>query len=141
MTGVGIRRAVLVGGLAALAGGALAVGVTAHTGHIPSEITINAGSDYFYGAVSSPKASCEKGRRVRVFRRKPGRDKLFGAERSLGGQLNLGQYTVTESDVNFRGGAYYSKIRKHDLKPSSGSHDHICRGASSNTTTVTETMR
>jgi hypothetical protein len=74
---------VLAGGLAAIAGGALAVGVAAHTTRSPSSLTINAGSDYFYGAVASPESDCVSGRRVRVFRKRDGADKLFGAEPSL----------------------------------------------------------
>jgi hypothetical protein len=134
MTGIGIRRAILVCALAALAGGALAVGVAAHTRHTPSFLGINAGSDYFYGAVSSPSENCLPDRKVRVFRKRPGADQLFGKEPSLSG----GTYTVTESStVNFRNGAYYSRIKKRDLRPQSGRHDHICGAASSATTTVT----
>jgi hypothetical protein len=133
MRGVSLVRVVIVGGLAAAAGGALAVGVAAHTSHTPSFVGINAGSDYFYGAVSSPSDSCLPDRNVRVFRKRPGADKLFGKEPSLNG----GTYTVTESSVTFRGGAYYSRIEKRDLRPHSRRHDHICGAASSATTTVT----
>jgi hypothetical protein len=52
--------------------------------------------------------------------------------------MNAGQYTVTESSVNFRGGPYYASIHKRDLRPHSAQHDHICRAATSNTTTVTK---
>lgn len=130
-------RAALAGGLALIAGGTLAVGVAAHTSHSPSSLTINAGGDYFYGAVGSPNSKCRSDRRVRVFRKRPGGDKLFGAEQSLGG-MNLGSYTVEESTVGFRGGVYYSHTKRRDLRPQSGHHDHICGAASSNTVTVTK---
>jgi hypothetical protein len=136
MRAISTWRVVLAGGLAAIAGGALAVGVAAHTTHSPSDVAINAGSDYFYGTVSSPEADCLPGRRVRVFRKRHGDDKLFGAERSL---ETTGSYTVTESDVNLRGGPYYARIKKRDLRPQSQKHDHICGAATSNTTTVTVT--
>lgn len=130
------RRVLLAGGLAAVAGGALAVGVAAHTTHTPSTLTLDVGSDYFYGNVSSVDPDCLGHRRVRVFRARNGADKLFGADRSL---ETTGSYTVTESDVNFRGGAYYSRVKKHDLRPRSREHDHICGPATSATTTVTAT--
>ena len=126
-------RVMLAGGLAAVAGGALAVGVAAHTSQTPSTLTLDVGSDYFYGNVSSVDPDCLGHRRVRVFRARNGADKLFGADRSL---ETTGSYTVTESDVNFRGGAYYSRVKKHDLRPDSRKHDHICGPAKSATTTI-----
>jgi hypothetical protein len=127
-------RLVLAGGLAAVAGGALAVGVAAHTTHTPTTLTLNASSDYFYGNVSSVDPDCLGHRRVRVFRARNGADKLFGADRSL---ETTGSYTVTESNANFRGGPYYARVKKRDLRPHSGKHDHICGSATSATTTVT----
>ena len=124
--------------MAAIAGGALAVGVAAHTTHTPTTLTLNAGSDYFYGNVSSVDPDCLGDRRVRVFRARNGADKLFGAEKSL---ETTGSYTVTESDVNFRGGPYYASVKKRDLRPRSREHDHICGPAKSATTTVTVTTR
>ena len=129
-------RLVLAGGLAAIAGGSLAVGVAAHTTHTPTTLTLNAGSDYFYGNVSSVDPDCLGHRRVRVFRARNGADKLFGADRSL---ETTGSYTVTESEINFRGGPYYASVNKRDLRPGSRKHDHICGPATSATTTVTVT--
>ncbi len=113
------------------------MGVAAHTSHSPSSLTINAGGDYFYGSSARRTRKCRSDRRVRVFRKRPGGDKLFGAEQSLGG-MNLGSYTVEESTVGFRGGVYYSQIKRRDLRPQSEQHDHICGAASSNTMTVTK---
>jgi hypothetical protein len=127
-------RTVLLGAVALAAGGLLAVGVAAHTSHTPSSLTINAGAGYFYGNVTSPKEKCRPHRRVRVFRKRPGNDKLYGAEKSLGG-MNLGSYTVEEStapDV----GTYYAEIKKRDLRAGSDRHDHICGRATSNTVVV-----
>ena len=129
-------RVMVASGLAAVAGGALAVGVAADTSHTPSTLTLDAGSDYFYGNVSSVDPDCLGRRRVRVFRKRDGADKLFGADRSL---ETTGSYTVTEEDVNFRGGPYYASIKKRDLRPRSREHDHICGPATSATTTVTAT--
>ena len=127
-------RVAIGGTLALVAGGALAAAVAAHTTHTPTTLTLNAGSDYFYGNVSSVDPDCLGHRRVRVFRARSGADKLFGAERSL---ETTGSYTVTESDVNFRGGPYYARVKKRDLRPDSRKHDHICGSATSATTTVT----
>ena len=131
-------KVLIAGVLAAIAGGALAVGVAAHTTHTPTTLTLNAGSDYFYGNVSSVDPDCLGHRRVRVFRKRGGADKLFVAEKSL---ETTGSYTVTESDVNFRGCPYYARVNKHDLRPDSRKHDHICGPAKSATTTVTVTTR
>jgi hypothetical protein len=135
MTSFSSKRAILAGAAALLAGGALATAVAAHTSHSASSVVISAGSEYFYGSVSSPNQGCLPHRRVHVFRKRPGDDKLFGVELSLEG-TNLGSYTVTRAAVPLRDGRYYSRIKKRDLRPNSARHDHICRGATSDTTTV-----
>jgi hypothetical protein len=48
MKGLLSVRAITAGVVAAVAGGALAVGVAAHTSHSPSSVVVSAGIDYFY---------------------------------------------------------------------------------------------
>jgi hypothetical protein len=74
-------RALAIGALAAALGGVLAVGVSAHTDRYDSEIEITAGinSDYVYGGLNSPKASCEPKRKVKLYRKRAGDDELIEA--------------------------------------------------------------
>ncbi|MFI5025232.1 MAG: hypothetical protein ACHQCI_00565 [Solirubrobacterales bacterium] len=124
-------RALAIGALAAALGGVLAVGVSAHTDRYDSEIEITAGinSDYVYGGLNSPKASCEPKRKVKLYRKRAGDDELIEASHSIG---NAGgaTWTIEAPGGTFTTGTYYSKARKRDLAPGQA-HSHICRGATS----------
>ena len=136
-----MRRAVIAGIGAALAGGLLAVAVSAHTTHYESAVNINAGTsgtthNYFYGAVTSPKAKCAPDRKVRVFKRRLGDDLKFGSDTSHeGASPGAGPYTVEAPTGDIPEGDYYSTIKSRDLAPS-GAHDHICKGDKSSTLDV-----
>ena len=122
-------RSLLPGLGAVAAGGLLAVGVTAHTTRSPSSVTIAIppSESYVYGAVSSPKQKCEPRRKVKVFRKRSGDDKLFGATRS---PSDNGTYTITAETGTLPQGTYYSRVLKRDLSPGAR-HNHLCRAARS----------
>jgi len=124
-------RLLIAGALAAVLGGVLAVTVAAHTDRYPSDIDITAGisSSYVYGGLDSPRASCEPDRKVKLYRKKPGSDRLIDSTKSI---ANSGGATWTiEFSSAPPAGNYYSKARKRDLAPGDG-HSHICQGAASN---------
>ena len=129
MQGIVGKRGALVAALAAIAGGVLAVGVAAHTSRDPSSISITVppSESYLYGVVSSPNADCPPHRKIRVFRTRPGDDKLFRRTHSLGPAHGFGQYTVSVETGTLRSGIYYSKVKESDLKPGDR-HAHICKG-------------
>ena len=101
MQGISSRRVIAACAIAAVAGGLLAVGVAAHTTRDESNVNLNAfttgvDNNYFYGAVTSPNIKCAPDRRVRVFRKRPGDDRLFATRRSIdGGVPGSAAYTVT----------------------------------------------
>jgi hypothetical protein len=126
------RRTLAVCALALLAGAVAAVGVAAHTTRTDSDISLNGftsgGADeYFYGDIASSNPDCEPARKVRIFRKRPGDDRLYDATRSL---QPAGSFTVTAETGNLPQGDYYSHIRKRDLKPGKR-HKHLCKGAKS----------
>jgi hypothetical protein len=130
------RRVIVVGVVALGAGALLAVGVAAHTARHDSSLNLNAFTsgamnNYFYGAVTSSSSKCVAGRRVRVYRKRPGENSEFGSHVSLEAGSGVGPYTVTapeEGDIPV--GSYYSQVRKRHLRRGAR-HDHICRGARS----------
>ena len=121
-------RLLIAGALAAMLGGVLAVTVAAHTDRYPSDIEITAGSGYVYGGLDSQRPSCEPNRKVKLYRKRSGRDQLIESTKSI---PNSGGATWT---IEFSSapptGDYYSKARKRDLAPGPG-HSHICQGATS----------
>ena len=136
-----MRRALIAGIGAALAGGLLAVVVAAHTTSYESNVNMNAytsgaANNYFWGAVTSPKPACAPDRKVRVFRKRSGDDSKFGSDTSLEGPSpGSGPYTVTAPTGDTPEGKYYAKIKARDLRPG-GAHAHICEGAKSPTVAV-----
>ena len=123
-------RLLIAGALAAVLGGVLAVTVAAHTDRYPTDIEITAGGSdsYVYGGVESQRPSCEPDRKVELYRKKPGKDRLIDSTKSI---PNTGGVTWTiELNSAPPTGNYYSKARKRDLAPGGG-HAHICREASS----------
>ncbi len=68
--------------------------------------------DYFTGELSSPRASCEVGRKVTVYRKKPGRDARIGSDRSFEGKGDTVAWIVVEEEAAT--GYYYAKAKKTD---------------------------
>lgn len=136
-----MRRALIAGVGAALAGGLLAVVVSAHTTSYESNVNINAFTsgvvgNYFYGAVTSPKPACAPKRKVRVLRKKPGDDSRFGSDTSLEGPSpGSGPYTVTAPTGDIPEGDYYAKVKPRDLAGGKA-HTHLCKGAESSALAV-----
>jgi hypothetical protein len=134
MQGAPTGKTIAACALAVLVGGVLAVGVAAHTTRHDSDLNLNAFTsggvnEYFYGSLSSPHEPCEPDRRIRIFRKRPGDDKLYVATRSLE-PPNSGSYTVDDTTGNIPQGVYYSHVKSSELKRSRR-HTHVCKGARS----------
>ena len=132
-----MRRALIAGTAAALAGALLAVAVSAHTTHYESSVNINAftnGSvgNYFYGAITSSKPACAPKRKVIIFEGAGGPDDTkFGSETSIdSGTPGVGSYTITAPSGDIPSGDYYSKAKRRDLRKGRA-HDHVCDRAKS----------
>jgi hypothetical protein len=134
-----LPRIAIVATIAALAAAAiLEVGgglATAHTQKYGTTVTINfqAGTyaDKFFGRVKSHNAACKKKRKVKVFRKKPGPDAVFGTDTTN----KKGKYLVAPGKRAKSGGKYYAKAKKRVLKKNS-LHNHVCRAGTSSTITV-----
>jgi hypothetical protein len=68
---------------------------------------------------------CQSGRRVRLFRQRPGDDRLMGATRSGTSPGDGPGYWVIKPDA-VPPGRYYVKILRRDIGPGSA-HTHLCR--------------
>ena len=131
-----MRRALSAGVSAALAGGALAVVVSAHTTHYESNVNIggftsgNVGN-YLSGGVTSPNDKCAPDRKVTVFREAGSDDVKFGSDVSeVGTTPGVGDYLVNAPSGDIPSGDYYSRVKKRDLRKGRA-HDHICDRAKS----------
>jgi hypothetical protein len=134
-----LPRIAIVATVAVLAAAAiLAIGgglATAHIKKYGSTVTINfqeggAYADQFRGKVRSNKAACKKQRTVKVYRKKPGPDALYGSDKTN----KKGKYVVAPGR-NATPGNYYAKAKKRVLKKNS-LHKHVCKKATSNTIPV-----
>jgi hypothetical protein len=75
------------------------------------------------GSVSSPQAGCVRGRLVKLFRKRPGRDPLMGRDRSgVPSGSGDGFWEISRSLPD---GRYYARVVKKDI--GRGSHRHLCR--------------
>jgi hypothetical protein len=123
------RRGIVIGALAALAGGLLGATVAAHTTSSPADVSLGGYtsggvSEALSGTITTVKPACYEGRKVFVYRKKSGDDLKFGADRA---QETTAEYTVTAPTGNVPQGTYYSRIRKFDLAHSAA-HEHVCEG-------------
>jgi hypothetical protein len=72
-----------------------------------TSISISSSVPAFHGRVKSGSHACEKGRRVLLFRKRPGKDpKLLGSDRS--GASGRWEERVGN---NLQSGAYYAKVK------------------------------
>jgi hypothetical protein len=115
--------------------GLLTVGAgiaAAHTFRADSEVTIryNDVRERFHGRVSSERPSCERNRRVVVFRDTPGQDVRIGSDRTN----DNGFWALAD---NTAVGDFYAKVVRRERTP--GGHTHVCRAAVSPTITVEPT--
>lgn len=80
--------------------------------------------DAALGVISSAKAGCVKGRIVKLYKVRSGRDRLMGRDRS-GVPSGSGE-GFWEVRANLRSGKrYYAKVTKKNIGPRG--HKHICR--------------
>jgi len=106
-----------------------AVAAVAHTRYYPTGTSFgyNAAEKDFLGQVNFPSQGgpCTSGRRVRVFRRRPGPDRLLGQDRSGSHPGDGAGYWVVEV-AGIRPGRFYAVVLRKDLAPGDR-HAHICR--------------
>lgn len=121
----------LCGGLVLMAGIALPATVAGHTSKTNTELILATfedpeftlangtdATDSFSGQVASGKASCEKGRTVKLFR-SPGNPVLVGEDTSDAD----GNWAVFSEDPG--DGTYFATVAKK--RTGSGNHKHICK--------------
>ena len=81
--------------LAIAACGGLVMAGTASAADAPTTVTIKTPGGDVYGTVKSPKQSCKSGRKVSVFKVKPGKDEKVGSDIAQANnneyQWNIGQ--------------------------------------------------
>ncbi len=114
------RAALLVVAVAAIA----IVPISA-TGQViyETELTIKGPNGDFSGKIKSDEQECETGRKVTVFKKKPGKDKKVGDDTSDSGKWSTG-------NSGEKKGKFYAKV---------GSDFGICEKAKSKTIEVEET--
>lgn len=106
----------------AVVGGGVPTLASAHTTKFRTATSFgyfSGNPDAILGEISSPKAACERRRKVKVFRRRSGADRLVGTARS-----NRGGQWVLERN-RFRRARYYAKVVSKNI--GSRGHRHICR--------------
>jgi hypothetical protein len=129
------RKTLVLAATTAVAVLATGAGVaSAHTVRFDSDVSLQLGvnpitSTYiFSGDVTSPRGGCVADRRVTLFRELDGADEATGSDRSD----ENGLWSVSKHTSEVPGGSfYYAQVKKRDIGPSG--HDHICRGARSET--------
>ena len=106
-----------------------ATAAVAHTRYYPTGTSFGydpARKD-FLGQVNFPDQSgpCTPGRRVKVFRQRPGPDRLLGSDRSGSHPGDGRGYWIVNLD-GIRPGRFYAVVVRKDLAPGDA-HSHICR--------------
>ena len=106
-----------------------AAAAVAHTRYYPTGTSFGydpARKD-FLGQVNFPDTTgpCTAGRRVRVFRQRPGDDRLLGSDRSGTHPGDGPGYWVVDV-AGIRPGRFYAVVLRKDLAPGDR-HAHICR--------------
>ena len=120
-----MRRALLLASVLAattVVGASAATLASAHTTRFSTATSFGffSGSpNAILGDISSSNSACEPRRRVKVFRRQRGPDRLIGRARSNSG----GQWELERG--RFRRARYYAKVVKKNI--GSGRHKHLCR--------------
>jgi len=71
-----------------------------------SKVTIRSTAPAFHGHVSSESPACEPRRRVKLFKQRPGTDKLLGKDRTD----HEGRWKIEVEPL--KSGAYYAKVTR-----------------------------
>ena len=83
------------------------------------------GGEAAIGSVSSPRAACVQGRKVKLYLVRPGRDLQVGVDRRTGVPTGSGDgYWVVPTNLR-PGRSYYAVVTAKDL--AAGSHLHLCK--------------
>jgi hypothetical protein len=108
---------------------AVAAAAVAHTRTFPtgSSFGYDPAREDFLGEINfgTGPRGCQSGRRVRLFRQRPGDDRLMGATRSGTSPGDGPGYWVIKPP-SVPAGRYYVKILQRDIAPGSA-HTHLCR--------------
>ena len=102
------RRRVLIPGLGLAVAAAVAVPAIAGVTEHETQLFLANSAPAFHGIVHSDVAFCENHRRVRMFRQRPGDDRLLGTDRSD----NEGRWEVDHPSL--RSGAYYARVARKE---------------------------
>jgi hypothetical protein len=86
---------------------------------------LNPDGTYWSGDIFSPKRGCKDGRRVLVFRVRPGDDQKIGATKSYKGTAQPGYFWTLVKEGLYRG-KFYAKVKPTDA----------CQGDRSETLTI-----
>jgi hypothetical protein len=114
--------------LTALACAGLAAAAFAGVHRYNTELTGTFEADVYHGQVKSKAGKCERGRRVVLFKQRPGADRKVGADRSD----RRGNWLVDPRG----GGRFYAKVREKsgngyvcraDRAPEHGTFEHAGR--------------
>jgi hypothetical protein len=124
-----VRVRLIVLGWAALAATLVAVPALAtQRVKIDSKVTISSHRPAFHGHVRSDNDACESGRRVKLFKQRPGANKLLGKDRTN----EHGRWVVRVQPL--KSGAYRAKVVRR-AEGTAGTI-FICRGDRSQTVVV-----
>ena len=121
-----IRR----GGVAAMIVAALFMSAAPAAGHaftVNTFTTITYSQGSFSGVLTSPKSSCTRDRKVRLFKVVPGEDDKVGETKSD----DFGNWSIPKPNAD---GNYYVKVKKR-IRARYG-HHHQCNGKKSETINV-----
>jgi hypothetical protein len=83
---------------------------------------------FFDGKVTSPKPACVEGRKVRLYLKRDGDDKLIGIDRAT----DEGFWNIRSPDAG--AGTYYARVKRKTVGPKG--NRHVCRAARSATRTL-----
>ena len=107
-----------VGALALL--GTTSPGLATQTVKFDSKVTMPPNAPAFHGRVKSSKHACEVHRKVKLFKQRPGPDKLLGKDRSN----RRGKWKVIVDPLN--PGSYYAKVVRRE--EGAAGTIFVCRG-------------
>ena len=110
-----MKRAILLALACALAcvPAASAAGKTRTTVTIDA-VFLGSGQTHWSGDIMSPRKACKKGRRVLIFRKRPGADEKVGSTKSYKGLSDNGHYWSLSKPVAAPVGSYYAKVKPTD---------------------------
>jgi hypothetical protein len=91
-----------------------------NTVKIDSKVTISTQPPAFHGHVKSIKHACEIQRKVKLFKERPGADKLLGTDKTN----HLGRWKVVVTPL--KSGAYYAKVVRRE--EGTAGTIFVCRG-------------